>query len=71
MDFGLLSVANEAEETREVKIGQIVSLKGSEISDWKYQDGRKLIGGYTIKYFVDRMSPKELETFLKQAGFEL
>jgi uncharacterized protein YegJ (DUF2314 family) len=65
------TVANEAEETREVKMGQAVSLKVSEISDWKYQEGKKLIGGYTIRYFVDKMSPKEREAFLKEAGFEL
>jgi uncharacterized protein YegJ (DUF2314 family) len=64
-------VANEAEETREVKMGQTVSLKISEISDWKYQDGKKLVGGYTIRYFVEKMSPKEREAFLKEAGFEL
>src|SRR5207249_3857757 len=54
-------VANEAEETREVKAGQIVSLKVSEITDWKYQEGRKLVGGFTIRYFVEKMSPKERE----------
>ena len=64
-------IANEAEETREVKIGQMVSLKISEISDWKYEDGNKLIGGYTIRYFVEKMSPEEREAFLKEAGFEL
>lgn len=64
-------VANEAEETREVKIGQRVSLKVTEISDWKYQDEKKLIGGYTIRYFLDKMSPDEREAFLKEAGFEL
>ena len=64
-------IANEAEETREVKMGQTVSLKISEISDWKYQDGNKLVGGYTIRYFVERMSPKERQAFLKDAGFEL
>jgi uncharacterized protein YegJ (DUF2314 family) len=64
-------VANEAEETREVKMGQTVSLKTSEISDWKYQDENKLIGGFTIRYFIEKMSPKEREAFLKEAGFEL
>ena len=64
-------VANDAEETREVKNGQTVSLKISEISDWKYHDGKKLIGGYTIRYFVEKMSSKEREAFLKEAGFEL
>lgn len=64
-------IANEAEETREVKIGQAVSLKSAEISDWKYQDGEKLVGGFTIRYFVKKMSPKEREAFLKEAGFPL
>lgn len=64
-------VVNEAEETREVKIGQKVSLNISEISDWKYVDGKKLVGGYTIRYFYDRMSQKEKEAFVKEAGFEM
>ena len=65
------TVANKAEETREVKNGQQVTLNISEISDWKYQDGKKLVGGYTIRYFIDQMSPKDRAEFLKQAGFEL
>lgn len=64
-------IANDAEETREVSRGQMVSLQTSEISDWKYQDGNKLIGGFTIRYFIEKMSPKERETFLKEAGFNL
>lgn len=64
-------VANDAESTHEVKLGQQVSLVISEISDWKYQEGKKLIGGFTIRYFIDRLSPQEREAFLKDAGFEL
>ncbi|MDB6108520.1 MAG: lipoprotein of unknown function [Pedosphaera sp.] len=64
-------VANEAEETHAVKLGQKVSLNISEISDWKYLDGRKLVGGYTIRYFFDKMSPKEKKDFIEEAGFEL
>jgi uncharacterized protein YegJ (DUF2314 family) len=64
-------VASEAEDTREVKMGQEVTLNISEISDWSYMEGKKLIGGYTIRYFVNKMSPKEREEFLKANGFEL
>jgi uncharacterized protein YegJ (DUF2314 family) len=64
-------VANEAEETHEVKIGQGVSLNISEITDWKYVDERRLVGGYTIRYFYERMSPEEQEDFIKETGFEL
>jgi uncharacterized protein YegJ (DUF2314 family) len=65
------TIENDAEETREVKIGQKVKLRIDEISDWMYEDGNRLIGGYTIRYFVDKMSPKERENFLKNVGFEL
>jgi len=64
-------IANDAEYTREVKFGQEVSLKIEEISDWKYQRGKKLVGGYTIRYFLDKMSPKERETHLKENNLEL
>jgi uncharacterized protein YegJ (DUF2314 family) len=64
-------VANDAEETREVKNGQKVTLSVSEISDWKYVDGKKLIGGYTIRYFYDKMTAKEKEEFIKETGFEM
>ena len=64
-------IANEAEDTKEVRMGQKVSLKLSEISDWKYQEGKKMIGGYTIRYFIDKLSPKDQEAFLKESGFEL
>jgi len=64
------TIANDAEETSEVKLGQEVSLKLSEISDWMYEDGKKLVGGYTIRYLIDKMSPKERETFLNKMGFE-
>ena len=34
-------------------------------------DGKKLIGGYTIRYFYDKMTPKGKEEFIKETGFEM
>lgn len=65
------TVANEPQDTREVKMGQPVSISLSDISDWKYQQGKKLIGGFTIRCFVERMPAAERAAFLSQAGFEL
>jgi len=62
-------IANDAFETKEVKLGQKVSLKLEEISDWKYVDGKRLIGGYTIRYFYDRLKEDEKKAFLLEAGF--
>ena len=64
-------MANEAEETHEVKNGKKVTLNISEISDWKYVDGKKPVGGYTIRFFYDKMTPKEKEEFIKEAGYEM
>lgn len=64
-------ISNDAEDTRVVKFGQQVSVKIDEISDWKYTDGRKLVGGYTVRVLLDRMPPKEREQLLKEGGFEL
>ena len=64
-------VANEAEATRAVTNGQAIMLNLSEISDWKYTDGKKLVGGYTIRYFYDRMTPEEKQEFLKESGVEM
>lgn len=64
-------VSNYPEETKEVKMGDVVFVNVSEISDWRYLNGYKLVGGYTIRYFVDKMSPQQKMSFLKQAGFQL
>lgn len=43
----------------------------TEISDWKYVDGDLLVGGYTIRYFFERMSPEEKAALEKEAGFRV
>jgi uncharacterized protein YegJ (DUF2314 family) len=64
-------IANDANDTRVVKNGQKVRFSASEISDWKYVDGGFLVGGYTIRYFTDRMSPEEKRALEKDAGFKI
>ncbi len=65
------TIANEAYETKEVRYGQAVKVKLDEISDWKYLDGNRLIGGYTIRYFYDRMNKEDKSSFLRDVGFVL
>jgi uncharacterized protein YegJ (DUF2314 family) len=64
-------IAKDAFETREVALGQKVEFKLSEISDWKFQDGAKLVGGFTIRYFYDQMNPAEKEAFRKDSGLTI
>jgi len=64
-------IANDAVETKEVSVGQTVEIAFSEISDWKFQDGAKLIGGSTIRYFYNRMNGAEKEAFRKESGLTI
>ncbi len=61
-------VANDAYETKAVKLGDEVSFKLDEISDWKYLDGQRLKGGFSIRYFYHRMSPAEKKAFQEESG---
>lgn len=65
------TIANEPNDTRLVKYGQEVRFTPAEISDWKYVDGDLLVGGFTIRYFFERMSPEEKEALEKEAGFRI
>jgi uncharacterized protein YegJ (DUF2314 family) len=62
-------ITNTPFDTTEVKLGQKVTVKLSEIVDWMYLDGKNLSGGYTIKFFYERMSKDEQQAFLNQSGY--
>jgi uncharacterized protein YegJ (DUF2314 family) len=62
-------ITNTPFDTTEVKLGQTVTVKLNEIVDWMYLDGNNLIGGYTIRFFYERMSKDEQKTFLNQSGY--
>jgi len=65
------TIANDANDTRLVEYGQQVRFAPAEVSDWKYVNGDLLVGGYTIRYFVERMSPDEKQALEKEAGFRI
>ena len=64
-------IANDAYDTLLVKNGQRVRFTADEISDWKYIDNNVLVGGFTIRYFVDRMSEQEKKAMEKEVGFQI
>jgi len=65
------TISNDAYETKLVKNGQRVRFSASEISDWKYVDADVLVGGFTIRYFVNRMTPEEKDALEKEVGFRI
>ena len=53
------AVDNEPRGKTDVKSGDTVRVRQSEISDWKLIENGQLVGGFTIRYFVNRMPAKQ------------
>lgn len=52
-------VSNSPEFTKAVKEGETVEVDTSKISDWKYVQNHRLVGGRTIKLLRNHLSPEE------------
>lgn len=50
-------IDNHPRKIKGLKIGQRVSVKPGEISDWAYIDKGKLVGGYTIRVLLSGCDP--------------
>jgi uncharacterized protein YegJ (DUF2314 family) len=52
-------VSNLPEFTKAVKEGETVEIDTSKVSDWKYVQNHRLVGGRTIKVLRNQLSPEE------------
>jgi len=52
-------VSNLPEFTKAVKEGETVEVDTSKVSDWKYVQNHRLVGGRTIKVLRNHLSPDE------------
>jgi uncharacterized protein YegJ (DUF2314 family) len=66
--FGV--IGNNPDLTKNVKYNQLVEFNPDSISDWKYFEGAKMVGGYTVKVIYSRMSDNDKEQFTKENGFK-
>lgn len=65
------TLAVEPDDTRLVTPGQRPRFTVQEISDWLYLDDDRLVGGYTIRYVTDRMTPEDKRRFGQESGFRV
>ncbi|SRR6266498_211150 len=54
-----------------LKFGQKITIDEKDIVDWMIVEDGKLIGGYTIRLAMQRMSPDERERFLKSLDYSI
>jgi len=64
-------VDNAPRKIHGLKVGQLVSVKPNEISDWIYLDNGKLVGGYTIRAHYNELTPDQKKEFDRQADFRI
>ena len=64
-------VNNDAEKTTQVKYGDTVIVKKSEITDWMYLDKNLLKGGFTIREIRNHLDKTEKAKMDSSLGFKI
>jgi uncharacterized protein YegJ (DUF2314 family) len=54
-----------------LEAGETITIEEENIVDWMIVEEGKLIGGYTIRLAVQRMSPEEREQFLETLDYTI
>ena len=54
-----------------LEAGEKVTIKEEDIVDWMLVEDGKLVGGYTIRLALQRMSPEEREQFLETLDYTI
>jgi uncharacterized protein YegJ (DUF2314 family) len=54
-----------------LEAGETITIPEDDIVDWMIVEEGKLIGGYTIRLAVQRMSPEERERFLETLDYSI
>jgi uncharacterized protein YegJ (DUF2314 family) len=64
-------INNEPVDTTAVKLGDQVTVTPMELTDWMYIDGKKLVGGYTLRVLHFKESPAQQKAFTDKTGLEI
>jgi uncharacterized protein YegJ (DUF2314 family) len=64
-------INNEPEYIARLSMGDEVTVDVADLSDWYYIQDGKMIGGYSIRVFRDRMSAEERAQFDSGLGFRI
>lgn len=64
-------VDNEPVDLKAVHLGDTVTVRPEELSDWMYVQDDRLVGGYTVRCCYRHMSPAEKKQFEQDAGCQI
>lgn len=64
-------IDNKPLEISNVHLGQRVTVKPEDLTDWMFVKDGKMMGGYTMRVLYGRMSPEQKAEFQKEADFKI
>ena len=64
-------VDNNPVDTKSLRLGQKVTVRPEEISDWMYVENGRLVGGYTVRAYYRTLSAAGKRQFAQNLGFRL
>lgn len=64
-------IDNQPRKIQGLKLGQVVSVKRNEISDWLYIENGTLVGGYTVRAHYNELTPQQKQEFDREADFKI
>ena len=64
-------VYNNPVDVKSLRLGQKVTVRPEEISDWMYVENGRLVGGYTVRAYYHTLPAAEKRQFAENVGFRL
>lgn len=64
-------VDNNPVDTKSLRLGQKVTVRPEELSDWMYVENGRLVGGYTVRAYYRTLSAAKKRQFAQNLGFRL
>lgn len=64
-------VDNNPVDVKSLRVGQKVTVRPEEISDWMYVENGRLVGGYTVRAYYRTLPEAEKRRFAQQVGFRV
>lgn len=64
-------VDNAPLELKSPRLGDEVTVQPEEITDWMFVENGKMVGGYTLLVYYNRLSAAEKKAFSSSVGFQI
>jgi uncharacterized protein YegJ (DUF2314 family) len=64
-------VDNNPVDVKNLRLGQKVTVRPEEISDWMYVENARLVGGYTVRAYYRNLPADQKRRFAENVGFRV